>query len=373
MKILFLYLKAFSSVGGIEKYNRVFIKSLCELFQEESSDLEILSLYDKNPDPRYYLRSKLSHCNSSKSKFLVQSLIKAFKSDVIILSHINLSIVGMIVKKFLTNKKVFILTYGIDAWNNQSWINKFALESADKIFTISNYTKSRIVRSFNISEEKISILPCALDPYFIEYEASIKPEDAPNIINKIKDNKIILTVARLNISEKFKGHDNVISALPKVIKVIPNLKYVIVGKGDASELTRIRKLISDLNLDNHVVIAGYIRDDELPYFYLNSDVFVMTSKKEGFGIVYLESLYCGTPVIAGNKDGSFDALQGGRLGFLIDPDDIDEIADTILNVLNKKVDQKLISPAYLKKEVYSNFNYDIFRTNLKNSIYEFSR
>ena len=82
------------------------------------------------------------------------------------------------------------------------------------------------------------------------------------------------------------------------------------------------KLVEEKNLTNNFILTGYIEDKELTDHYLLADVFVMPSTQEGFGIVFLEALVCGLPVIAGNKDGSVDALLNGKLGKLIDPDNI---------------------------------------------------
>ncbi len=82
-----------------------------------------------------------------------------------------------------------------------------------------------------------------------------------------------------------------------------------------------------------MTLAGYIPEEELNDHYNLCDVFAMPSKGEGFGIVFLEAMACGKPVLAGNKDGSVDALLGGKLGALVDPDDVAQIAETLIAIL----------------------------------------
>ncbi len=84
-----------------------------------------------------------------------------------------------------------------------------------------------------------------------------------------------------------------------------------------------------------MIFAGYVPNEELPGHYNLCDVFAMPSKGEGFGIVFLEALGCGKPVIAGNKDGSVEPLLGGRLGRLVDPDSVEQIAEAISHQLEE--------------------------------------
>jgi len=84
-----------------------------------------------------------------------------------------------------------------------------------------------------------------------------------------------------------------------------------------------------------VTLAGTVSDAELPDYYNLCDVFAMPSKGEGFGIVYLEALSCGKPVLAGNMDGSCDPLQHGQLGVLVNPDNTAEIAEALISILKR--------------------------------------
>jgi phosphatidyl-myo-inositol dimannoside synthase len=109
-----------------------------------------------------------------------------------------------------------------------------------------------------------------------------------------------------------------------------------------------------------VLMPGFVADEEVTDHYLLADVFVMPSKGEGFGIVYLEAMACGLPVIAGNKDGSTEALQFGELGTLIDPDDADELAAALV---------KALTTVHYSSEVQQNmlqyFSFERFKERLQ--------
>jgi glycosyltransferase involved in cell wall biosynthesis len=88
----------------------------------------------------------------------------------------------------------------------------------------------------------------------------------------------------------------------------------------------------------------------------------MPSQGEGFGIVYLEALACGKPVLAGNKDGSRDALADGELGLLVDPDDTAEIAAEIIRVLRREhLRQENFHPELLRQKVIELFGFEAFK------------
>jgi glycosyltransferase involved in cell wall biosynthesis len=101
-----------------------------------------------------------------------------------------------------------------------------------------------------------------------------------------------------------------------------------------------------------------------------ADLFIMPSQKEGFGIVFIEAMACGLPVIAGNKDGSVDALKNGELGILVDPDDKDQILEALETELkDRDLKNKLKLKTDLQKKVIDVFGFDTFKKNLKNNIY----
>ena len=114
----------------------------------------------------------------------------------------------------------------------------------------------------------------------------------------------------------------------KTITKIP-FKYLLAGKADDKEFNRLQELVNYHQLNNQIILVGYVSTDELKDHYLLADLFIMPSKKEGFGIVFIESTACGTPVIAGNADGSAEALKNGSLGTLVNPNSTEEILDAI--------------------------------------------
>jgi glycosyltransferase involved in cell wall biosynthesis len=266
----------------------------------------------------------------------------------------------MVVSKFF-KIPYSTLTYGIDVWNLNG-LKLAGLRRSRRIIVISNYTREVVLEQMNsYPKDRISLLPPTFDPR--KFEPKPKPQHLMDKWKIKNDNKILLTISRLSKTEKYKGYDRIIMAMKDIVKEVPNVKYILVGSGD--DMERIKRLIKDNNLEDKVFLTGFIPDEEIVDYYNLCDVFVMPSKGEGFGIVFLEALACGKPVIAGNKDGSVDAVLGGETGLLVDPDNLEEIKDAVIRVLKGRVDSKLLDRAYLRSRTIEEYGFESFRERVK--------
>jgi glycosyltransferase involved in cell wall biosynthesis len=142
-----------------------------------------------------------------------------------------------------------------------------------------------------------------------------------------------MTLTRLSSSELYKGYDQVMQVLAELQHQYPHIKYLVVGKSDAGENQRLSNLVNELGISSRVIFTGFVPDAELADYFSIADLYIMPSKKEGFGIVFVEAMYYGLPVIAGNLDGSVDALCHGRLGKLVTPGNTGEIKEAVQRVM----------------------------------------
>jgi phosphatidylinositol alpha-1,6-mannosyltransferase len=237
--------------------------------------------------------------------------------------------------------KIFGIPYVISVYGGEI-LHSFRAKSvrknfarARKIIAISKFTKS-LLTGLGIEENRIVVIPCGTDPE--KFRPNLDPQP---IIEKYKlaSKRIILSVSRL---VERKGHANVISALPEVLRKVPETVYLVIGKGDQED--NLKKQALDLGLKEKVIFAGSVPDAEIPLCYAACDVFVMPSfpaqegeNVEGFGIVFLEANSCGKPVIGGRSGGVEDAIVDGKTGVLVNPHDVGEIRDAILKLLRDPV------------------------------------
>ncbi|MEQ8994953.1 MAG: glycosyltransferase [Coleofasciculus sp. B1-GNL1-01] len=357
----------FNFKGGIQLFLDTFIKVMQQIAPNKNYHIFLKHdnrLYSKIP---FYRNTKFHFYGQlflplRTFIFAVNILIYGFwkQPTLIIAGHVNFTPVAYWLK-CIVGVPYWIIVYGVDAWNIERPALKTALANAEYILSISSYTRDRLLKEQNIDPAKISLLPCTLNAD--QFKVTSKPQYLLKRYGLTANQPIILTVARLDSSEKYKGYDKILLALPEIRNKILDVHYILVGKG--SDRARIEQLITSLNLQDCVTLTGFVPDEELCDHYNLCDVFAMPSKGEGFGIVYLEALACGKPTIGGNQDGAIDALCQGELGVLVDPDNIEEITKTIIQILQGIYPHPLLyQPELLRQKVIKTYGFERFKETL---------
>ena len=226
--------------------------------------------------------------------------------------------------------------HGLDLTLPQKFMRKKTLlkkiiAGAAAIVANSYFTKDELLK-LGATPEKIKVIyPCPNLPAQPASDQKIKEISANH---HLTDKKILLTVGRLI---ERKGHDSVIKALPAIIKKVPTVVYLIVGSGP--EEKRLKKLVNQHRLGDYVKFLGAVSPHDLVAFYQLCDVFIMPARQlangdvEGFGIVYLEANQFAKPVIGGRSGGVAEAVIDGQTGILVDPIDVNEIAQAAIKLL----------------------------------------
>jgi phosphatidylinositol alpha-1,6-mannosyltransferase len=225
-------------------------------------------------------------------------------------------------------KPMWLQLHGIEAWECPGVLVRAAADRAALVTSVSRYTRHRFLEWANVPPERVRVLPNTFEPRFA---AGPKPDYLTRRHN-LHGRRVLLTVSRLAASERCKGHDRVIAALPRILERIPEVIYLVVGDGDDRQ--RLEELAQTTGVAHVMRFAGHVPHTELPDYFRLADVFVMPSTQEGFGIVFLEAAASGLPIIGGNRDGSADALAEGAIGTLIDPDDAPQLVGAICNALD---------------------------------------
>ncbi len=335
-----------SSLGGIQKINKDLKRALEEnghrCFVLTMRGLPVLKVLG-------FVYKTLTH-------------VINHRPDLIICGHINFSPLCLFVKKVF-NVDYAVLAYGIEAWGLRNRLQVAGLANAKLILPISRYTAERISSRLPMVRNRIAILPCAVDnARFFPRSKSLDLIKKLGLLNK----RVILTVARLASSERYKGYDKVIRSMPQVLKEFPDVKYLIVGDGD--DMPRAERLKDSLELGDKVVFVGGIPNEEMSNYYNLCDVFVMPSTGEGFGAVFIEALACGKLVIAGDRGGSRDAVLDGEIGILVDPDNVEEIGRAITKALKRDIEKRITDSNYLRKRVTEEYGFNRFKERVRHII-----
>lgn len=291
---------------------------------------------DARFDGKVDIRIVRTHRN--RMVFLMQSLLYAFflVPDIVVCGHVLTAPVGLFLK-WLFNKPYVVYTYALEVMTSRREnIYSFFLKSAEKVISISNFTRERLL-SLGIKKSRIEVIPPPVDTGRFNPNVDI---ESPRAKLGLGGKKVLLTVARMDSDERYKGHDCVINVLPDVLGRYPQTVYLIVGGGDDKE--RLRELARDRGVGESVIFLGNVPYGELPAYYCLCDVFVMPSREihtvngvraEGFGIVFLEAGASGKPVIGGRSGGIPDAVVNGVTGILVDPKDPLKLRDAMVVLL----------------------------------------
>ena len=333
--------------------------------EDTPKTLRMFSLCDQcnDVDERYIPRKYFKGFGYRKAFFGVVATWHAFRSKRIILSHIHLLPVVILVKLLAPSKRIIMLAHGTEVWRDIKGWKRLFLQRHVEIWAVSNYTKKTLEDRHGIAPHKIKVLNNCLDPFTQIPERFEKPEHLLERYDLLTDQPVLLSITRLNSHELYKGYDMVIRCLPALVKDYPGLKYLIGGKADRQELARIKALVTEVKMDDHVVMVGYIPDEELTDHFLLADIFLLPSRKEGFGIVFVEADACGCKIIAGNQDGSTDALIDGDLGILVNPESITDIKNAITGYLT--ADNKKSRSLEVQQKALDAFHYNHYQIKVE--------
>lgn len=330
--VLNLATDAFGGHGGIALYGRDFLSATCS---DPATDrvVAIPRFVQNSMEP---LPSKLRFDTSGlNGKFryaaaVARTLLSGERFDMVVCGHVNLLPIAVPVAAFL-HAPLVLLIYGVDAWQpTQGRLANLLTRRADAVISISEITLQRFRAWSRVAEEKCAILPNAI--HLDEYGTG--PRN-PALVARygLQNRKVVMMLGRLVSTERYKGVDEVLDVMPRLIERVPNLTYLIVG--DGSDRPRLEAKAAALGLSRHVVFTGLVPEAEKADHYRLADAFVMPSGGEGFGFVFLEAMACGIPAVGSRTDGSREALREGSLGRLVDPANAAELEDAILKAVRE--------------------------------------
>ena len=205
---------------------------------------------------------------------------------------------------------------------------QYMAREADIIIACSTFMRHEIVEFLHVPDEKIRVIPNGVE-YKHLIDLRTKYVDFPHIRRRwaLPDAPLIFFVGRL---EWEKGPDLLVEAMPQVVNSFPDAKLILAGKGGYTD--HLIKMIQALNMEESIQLAGFISDETRNELYAVADVAVFPSRYEPFGIVALEAMAAGVPVIVGDVGGLSEVVEHGVTG-LSAPVSADGIAEAILQAL----------------------------------------
>lgn len=201
-------------------------------------------------------------------------------------------------------------------------IERKGLEAADKVMAVSQLTKDTVTKYYGIKDHKVEVVHNGIDEDYFQQKEIFNNK----LINLKRDgSKVVLFLGRITIQ---KGPDYFIKMAKRVLDQEPKVYFLIVGSGDMEKY--IMHMAADLKIADRILFVGWLKGDDLAHAYQASDLFVMPSVSEPFGIVPLEAMINNTPVLISKQSGVAEVTTN-----VLKADfwDVDEMANKILSVI----------------------------------------
>jgi glycosyltransferase involved in cell wall biosynthesis len=323
MHVQMLLTDGFGGFGGISRFNRDFLSALdvCSVVERVYALPRIISEPIEEPIPeavvyeRRAARGRVSHALA-----VLRRALRGPPADLVICGHINLLPLAWIAAR-MAHARLALVIHGHEAWGPSSHkLSNLLVKRIDAFIAVSHYSADRFGQWSGVEKARGFILPNCVD---LDRFQPREPDAALVEQYGLQSAIVMLTVGRLAADERYKGVDEVINVMPRLLRHWPNLRYLIVG--DGSDRARLEAKARAHGLADYIIFAGRIAEAEKVAHYNLADVYVMPSHGEGFGIALIEAAACGMPVVGSSVDGSRDALLDGQLGRLVDPTKTDDL------------------------------------------------
>ena len=275
----------------------------------------------------------------SRYALVALSVADSFKYDVIH-AHDWLTYAAGIAAKKVSGKPLIVHVHATEFDRSGENVNQVVydierngMEAADRIITVSNFTRQIVIERYGIPAEKVFTVHNAVEP--------VDKPDTEDVTKHVRE-KIVTFLGRVTYQ---KGPDYFVEAAHKVLQRDPNVRFVMAGSGDL--LNRMIRRVAKLKMGTRFHFTGFLAGAEVDRMFALSDVYVMPSVSEPFGISPLEAMRTNVPVVISKQSGVAEVLEHA---LKVDFWDIDALADAIYGILHYDGLRKMFA-RYGKSEV----------------------
>lgn len=361
MKILVLA-PPMEAEGGIQQYTATLDCALRTIIGPDSVRMVTVSaIPEARPDGTFALR------RSVKLRFLARVIWQAirWRPDFMICTHLGVARAAQTAEG-LFRIPYWIVLHGIEVWGDLPPAKYRALMRAQRLIANSQFTLDVTVSRHSLVGKETNLL----SPSFQE----VPPKDLT--ISAENSRPTVLTVGRLSGSERYKGHDVMLEAWIEVHRRFPDAVYVIVGDGD--DRLRLGARAKTFGISDSVIFAGALSGAALQNEYERCHVFALPAwtdldpnapRGEGFGIVFLEAMSHGKPVVGPKFGAPAEFIHSGEHGLLVNPLDPTEVAQALIELLRQPDHAKQMGQA-AREWVNKQFSYGMFCDRLRGILKE---
>jgi phosphatidylinositol alpha-1,6-mannosyltransferase len=330
--------------GGIARYTATLATALADLIGPGNVHvlplLGVVGIEEEVPPCRVLSPVAARLSTVAKFRFASRALGLGIRSyDLVVTTHIGLSPVAATMR-LLYGTPFWITCHGSEAWSRFPADVRWAIGRAQLLLPVSRFTAERVANINGIPQSKMRVLYNAIPDAFARRLMAPDGRNGGTAASARRE-KCILSVGAVSRESAYKGYDTVIRALPRVLRAVPNARYMVAGEGD--DIGRLQRLAHDTGVQDHVEFKGGVTDAELADCYRSCDVFTLPSRTasmngngwqgEGFGRVYVEAALAGKPVIGSTGGGAAEAVLHEKTGLLVNPSSVPEVAGSMIRLL----------------------------------------
>lgn len=361
MKILVLA-PPMGATGGIQNYTASLARALREVIGEKNVRMVAVPA-----EATAHADGNAALGRITKMRFFLSAITAAifWRPQLVICTHVGVSPVARIIQR-ITGAPYWVVLHGIEVWSELSASKVETLRGARQLVANSKFTLESASARHSLEKCKTALLPPT-------YSITESPELGKGAgADESANVATVLTVGRLAASERYKGHDVMLDAWPAVLREIPEARYIIVGDGD--DRARLQGRVKEMGFADSVIFKGTVTGAELQSCYDECQVFALPARTEldaraprgeGFGIVFLEAMAHGKPVVGPNVGAPPEFIRDGEHGLLVDPVNSAKIAQALVELLAHPERARQMGEAG-QAWVQEQFSYEKFRQRLRN-------
>ena len=356
-------------VGGIQEAGRLTAAALDQIVgSHENWVTSFQSINDGLGDHQFEIAGQqvsLRGFSRSKVRFVGSALGQSRKgARVVLAAHPYLALPAALMKSLSPQLKTIVMSHGLEVWNPLPGLRRRSLLSADLMLAPSSDTAQKLAQVQGVPPANIRKLAWPLNPDFLKMADNPAELSLPK---NFPEGRVILTVGRWAASERYKGVDDLIRAVAQLQTKFPMLCLAVVGDGD--DLPRLEKIAGDLGVSESIRFLTKLSREEIAACYARSEIFALPSTGEGFGLVFLEAMAFGKPLIGVARGGITDIIEDRVNGLLVPAGNLKSLVDTLARLLeNESLRMELGQRG--AENVRHRYSFDVFVNDLERILEE---
>ena len=327
--------------SGIARVARLMARVLADEAREGRLEVQALALNDH--EPARDLELPVRTAGGSRLRFVVAVHAAALRCDALLYDFAGMARAH---PRLLPRRRPYLVwTHGIEAWERARPDHLARLRAADVLVAPSLHTRVRAV-ALHAGLDRMQVCPLATE----ENDALPSPT--------LTFEATALVLARLDEDGGYKGHRELIACWPEVVRRVPNARLVIAGDGPGRGT--VAAWVRSSPVAEHITLRGFVPEAELSALWQDAWLLAMPSRGEGFGVVYVEAMRRGVPVIASRHDAASEIVLDGETGYTVDLAGSGELVERLVALLSDRPRARALGAAGQARWA-EQYRYDSFR------------